>query len=173
MEQKRTLILTGSGKGKTTSAFGMALRTLGHGGKVAVIQFIKHDGGYGEVKALRTFSKAEVHCCGLGFTPKYEDSPQWERHEKAAQEGWVLAQKFMQDESVNLVILDEVFYPIQYGFIHEDEVISALSSSRGNVILTGRNASEKMKQYADTVSVIESPSHGYQRGILAQEGFEF
>ena len=88
MKGSRILVLTGPGKGKTTSAFGMALRALGHGGKVAVIQFIKHDGSYGEVVALRQFPNAEVVCSGAGFTGRARDEESRERHASAARDGW-------------------------------------------------------------------------------------
>ena len=130
MKGSRILVLTGPGKGKTTSAFGMALRALGHGGKVAVIQFIKHDGSYGEVVALRQFPNAEV---------------------------------------------DEIFYPLNYGFISVAEVVDALKKITPGkvVVLTGRDAPEEMIAVADTVSRIECVRHAFQQGIKAQRNVEF
>lgn len=178
MEKTRVLIITGDGKGKTTSAFGMALRSLGHGERVSVVQFIKHDGDYGEVVSLRQFPDAEVICSGLGFTPKREDSPQWARHEKAAQEGWKTAIQRMQESSINTIILDELFYPVRFGLIPLEEVVTAVldfqQSEEGRIlVMTGRNAPEELIQLADTVSRIECVKHAFQQGIKAQERFEY
>lgn len=174
----RFLILTGDGKGKTTSAFGMALRTLGHGGAVAVIQFIKHDGSYGEVTALRSFPQAEVVCSGLGFTPRDKDSPQWARHREAAREGWKIACERMRDLAVQTVICDEVFYPFYYGMISEEELIEAVQDFRQSgrdriLIMTGRNAPESLMTLADTVSRIDCVRHALQEGVKSQEKFEY
>lgn len=171
----RILILTGDGKGKTTSAFGMALRALGRGWRVAVVQFIKHEGSGGEVVALRRFPEAEVICSGLGFTPKRADSPQWTRHEAAAKEGWRQARRLLQDPAVGLVVLDEIFYPVRFGMIDADELAACLQElPEGKVaVLTGRNAPERLLRVADTVSQIECVKHALQSGVAAQEGFEF
>ena len=170
--------MTGEGKGKTTSAFGMALRTLGHGGRVSVVQFIKHDGSYGEVEALRRFPEAEVVCSGVGFTPRREDSPQWERHEQAAREGWQTAWGRMQDSDLQTIILDEIFYPIHYGLISLKEVVSAVRDFREGekgriLVMTGRNAPEELVQLADTVSGVQCVKHALQDGIKAQRGVEY
>lgn len=175
MASKRILIITGDGKGKTTSAFGMALRAIGHGRKVSVIQFIKHDGGYGEVAALRRFPEAEVVCSGLGFTPKQPDSPQWEKHRAAALAGWELARQRMADDETSVIILDEFFYPVRYGLIDENEACKAIAAlpEGKTLIMTGRNAPESLTALADTVSSIGCIRHALQQGTPAQEGFEY
>ncbi len=175
MTPPRILILTGNGKGKTTSAFGMALRTLGHGGRVCVIQFIKHDGGYGETRALRLIPGAEVHCTGLGFTPRQPDSPLREKHAEAARAGWELARARLTAPEPQMVILDEVFYPLNYGFLEEAPLLEALSRlPEGKiVILTGRNAPEALMERADTVSHIECVKHALSSGIKSQQNVEW
>lgn len=178
MEQNRVLVVTGDGKGKTTAAFGMALRALGHGGRVAVVQFIKHDGGYGEVEALRTFPEAEVVCSGLGFTPRCEDSPQWKRHAQAACEGWKTALSRVRDADIRTVVLDEVFYPVKYGQIPLDEAVAVvrefLRGEGGRVlVMTGRDAPEELIALADTVSRVECVKHALQAGVKAQENVEY
>lgn len=172
---KRILILTGDGKGKTTSAFGMALRALGRGRRVAVVQFIKHEGAGGEVAALRRFPEAEVVCSGLGFTPKRADSPQWARHEAAAKEGWQAACRLIRDPAVGLVVLDEVFYPIQFGLLDASELAAWLKEMPEGkfAVLTGRHAPGCLVEMADTVSRVECVKHALQGGVEAQEGFEF
>lgn len=178
MEQNRVLIVTGDGKGKTTSAFGMALRALGHGQRAAVVQFIKHDGGYGEVEALRLLPGAEVICSGLGFTPRHEDSPQWERHADAARGGWRCALERMRDEAIRTLVLDEVFYPIKYGHISLEDALDAVrefqQSGGGRVlVMTGRGAPEELVTLADTVSRVECVKHALQSDVKAQENVEF
>lgn len=175
MKGSRILVMTGPGKGKTTSAFGMALRALGHGGKVAVVQFIKHDGSYGEVVALRQFPNAEVVCSGEGFTGRARDEESRERHASAARDGWRLARERLEDESVGTVVLDEIFYPLNYGFIPVEEVVEALKKiGPGKVaVLTGRDAPEEITAVADTVSRIECVRHAFQQGVKAQRKVEF
>lgn len=175
MKGSRILVLTGPGKGKTTSAFGMALRALGHGGKVAVVQFIKHDGSYGEVVALRQFPNAEVVCSGEGFTGRARDEESRERHASAARDGWRVAREKLADESVGTVILDEIFYPLNYGFLPIAEVLDALKKIAPGkvVVLTGRDAPEEIVAVADTVSRIECVRHAFQQGVKAQRNVEF
>lgn len=175
MKGSRILVLTGPGKGKTTSAFGMALRALGHGGKVAVVQFIKHDGSYGEVVALRQFPNAEVVCSGEGFTGRARDEESRERHASAARDGWRQARQRLEDDSVGTVILDEIFYPLNYGFIPVAEVVDALKRIVPGkvVVLTGRDAPEEIIAVADTVSRIECVRHAFQQGVKAQRNVEF
>lgn len=172
---RRILILTGNGKGKTTSAFGMALRALGHGYGVGVVQFIKHEGASGEVAALRRFPEAEVVCSGLGFTPKCADSPQWARHAAAAVAGWEAAEGFLSDPGKRCVVLDEMFYPLHFGLLSVEAVARALRElPDGKIaVLTGRRAPEELLALADTVSRVECVKHAWQRGVAAQEGFEF
>ena len=178
MDKNRILIMTGSGKGKTTSAFGMALRVWGHGGRVSVIQSIKHESGSGEVEALRSLPGCEVVCTGLGFTPRRNDETAWREHESAAQQGWELACDKLRDMSVRLVVLDEVFYPIRYGWLTEERVEPILrrfanEEAERILIMTGRNAPEWCINLADTVSSIQEIKHALRQGIVAQEGVEY
>lgn len=166
MKGSRILVMTGPGKGKTTSAFGMALRALGHGSKIAVVQFIKHDGSYGEVVALRQFPNAEVVCSGEGFTGRARDEESRERHASAAWERLAAG-------SAGTVILDEIFYLLNYGFIPVVEVGEALKEIGPGkvVVLTGRDAPEEIMAVAGTVSRIECVKHAFQQGSQgAEEG---
>lgn len=175
MKSSRILVMTGPGKGKTTSAFGMALRALGHGSKAAVVQFIKHDGSYGEVVALRQFPNAEIVCSGEGFTGRARDEESRERHASAARDGWRMALERLADESVGTVVLDEIFYPLNYGFIPVAEVVEALKKTGPGkvVVLTGRDAPEEIMAVADTVSRIECVKHAFEQGVKAQRKVEF
>ncbi len=172
---KRILILTGDGKGKTTSAFGMALRALGRNRRVGVVQFIKHEGAGGEAEALRRLPGAEVVCSGLGFTPKRADSPQWARHAAAAVAGWEAAKRFLIDPDLATVVLDEIFYPIHFGMIDERDVAEVLEKMPDGkiAVLTGRRAPDALVALADTVSRVECVKHALSQGVKAQEGFEF
>lgn len=168
-------VLTGPGEGRAASALGMALRALGHGGKVSVVQFIRHDGAYGEVVALQQFPNAEVVYSGTGFTDRARDEESRERHASAARDGWRLARERLADESVGTVVLDEIFYPLNYGFIPVEEVVEALKSiAPGKVVLlTGRDAPEEVVAVADTVSRVECVKHAYHQGVKAQRKVEF
>lgn len=175
MKHSLILVLTGPGKGKTASTFGMALRALGYGQQVAVVQFIKHDGSYGEVVALRQFLNAEVVCSGVGFTGGARDEGVRERPASAARQGWLTALERLKDDSVDTVILDEIFYPLNYGFIPVADVVEALQhlASGKVVVLTGRDVPAEIVNMADTVSSVECVKHAFQQGIKAQENVEF
>ncbi len=172
--RSRIFIVTGEGKGKTTSAFGMALRSLGHGCRAAVIQFVKRESG-GEAEALRRIPGAEVLCCGLGFLPRREDAVRREAHLKAARDGWRLAQERLTDPAVGTVVLDEIFHIMRFGALDEASVGAALRAlPEGKiVVLTGRGAPESLIALADTVSRIECVKHAFRQGIRAQECAEF
>ena len=169
------IVFTGNGKGKTTASLGMALRTIGHGYKVAIIQFIKGGWTTGEEKALKNFpSKIHWHSLGEGFTWETQDRI---RDEKLVQEAWQLAKKYIKNESYKLIILDEINIATKLGYLSSEEIITFLKSlgnRKNHVVLTGRGASESIINYADLVTEMKLMRHPFkEQGIKAQKCIEF
>jgi cob(I)alamin adenosyltransferase len=167
------MVFTGNGKGKTTAALGMALRAMGHGIKVCVVQFIKGSRGCGEREAVQRFSDLMTfHVTGRGFTWTSDDV---QKDKIAAREGWALACAMMADGRYGLVILDELTYLIRYGFLTETAVLAALGQRPAgqHVVITGRNASAGLLAAADLVTEMHVVKHPYAAGIKAQAGIEF
>lgn len=165
------MVITGDGKGKTTSALGQALRMAGHGRKVAFLQCIKNR-PCGEHQALQHLSQwIDFKLLGAGFT--------WTRdlktHEQAAQNAWEHIQKVLSDPTYALVVLDEFTYVLNKGFVSWPELQQALSHRPPtmHVLITGRQAPEPLCQMADLVSVIQAHKHPYTQGIASQAGVEF
>ncbi|NOQ45465.1 MAG: cob(I)yrinic acid a,c-diamide adenosyltransferase [Desulfobulbaceae bacterium] len=177
MSEKKTkgllLVLTGNGKGKTTSALGLAFRALGHGHKVSMIQFLKGSWKYGEMESAKSFSHLlDFHVMGRGFTWKSDDI---EKDIVVACEAWEFAKKTIQDNKHHLVILDELTYLINYKMIAEQEIIDTLLArpEAMHVVVTGRGASENLIRAADLVTEMQEIKHPYKNGIKAQKGIEF
>jgi len=169
------IVFTGNGKGKTTAALGMALRALGHGSKVAIIQFIKGGWETGEEKALRNFSKkVSWHSLGEGFTWETQDRI---KDENLVKEAWNLAKKYIEDESYKLVILDEINIATKLGYLTEEEIINFLKcikTKNNHIVLTGRGASKSILELADLVSEMKLVKHPFRdQGIKAQKCVEF
>jgi len=169
------IVFTGCGKGKTTASLGMALRTIGHGHKVAIIQFIKGGWSTGEEKALKSFSSyVSWHSLGEGFTWETQDRI---RDEKLVREAWKLAQEYINDESYRLIILDEINIATKLGYLHSEEIIKFLKSSnnrKNHVVLTGRGACDSLINFADLVSEVKLIKHPFkEQGIKAQKCVEF
>ena len=169
------IVFTGNGKGKTTASLGMALRTIGHGHKVAMIQFIKGGWTTGEEKALKNLSSnISWHSLGEGFTWETQDRI---RDEKLVQEAWQLAKKYIKDESYKLIILDEINIATKLGYLDSEEIISFLKSlknRKNHIVLTGRGASDSIINYADLVSEMKLLKHPFkEQGIKAQKCVEF
>lgn len=166
------IVLTGNGKGKTSSAFGTAIRSLGYGFKVAIVQFIKGEGECGERNFLEQHPLVSYLAMSTGFTWETQDR---DADTLAAQVVWQEAEKFLKDSSIHLVILDELTYMLKYGYLKESEVFNALNSRPANqhVIVTGRAASKKLMDLADTVSEIKVIKHAFDKGIKAQKGIEW
>lgn len=179
MKQARGLIqvYTGDGKGKTTAAFGVALRTLGHGGRVGVVQFFKYPAkskalNEGAFRAFEKFgSRFRIWSFGGGFTWRVAR----EENAEAVQKAWQKCCKILQDPKYTLVILDEVNIALKYEFLKSTEVIKALKKRpvAQQVILTGRGAPQPLIRLADLVSEMRCVKHPFTRGILAQPGIEF
>ena len=169
------IVFTGNGKGKTTASLGMALRTIGHGYKVAIIQFIKGGWSTGEEKALKNLSSnVSWHSLGEGFTWETQDRI---RDEKLVKEAWKLAQKYIKDESYKLIILDEINIATKLGYLASEEIISffkSLNNRKNHVVLTGRGASDSIISYADLVTEMKQIRHPFkEQGIKAQKCIEF
>ena len=169
------IVFTGNGKGKTTASLGMALRTIGHGYKVAIIQFIKGGWTTGEEKALKNLSSnVSWHSLGEGFTWETQDRI---RDEKLVQEAWKLAKNYIKDESYKLVILDEINIATKLGYLASEEIISffkSLNNRKNHVVLTGRGASDSIISYADLVTEMKQIRHPFkEQGIKAQKCIEF
>jgi len=169
------IVFTGNGKGKTTASLGMALRTIGHGYKVAIIQFIKGGWTTGEEKALKNLSSSiSWHSLGEGFTWETQDRI---RDEKLVQEAWQLSKKYIKNESYKLIILDEINIATKLGYLAPEEIITFLKSlndRKNHIVLTGRGASETIINQADLVTEMKLIKHPFkEQGIKAQKCIEF
>ncbi|MCL1060310.1 cob(I)yrinic acid a,c-diamide adenosyltransferase [Shewanella gelidimarina] len=165
------LVLTGNGKGKSTSGFGTVARAVGHGKKAAVIQFIKGNWECGE-RTLLEGAGVDFHVMGTGFTWETQDK---EKDTAAAVKAWDQAEKLLQDESVDLVMLDELTYMVSYHYLDVERVIKALQNrpKMQHVIVTGRACHRAIIEIADTVSEVQPIKHAFEAGIKAQPGFDY
>ncbi|GBG13824.1 cob(I)alamin adenosyltransferase [Novimethylophilus kurashikiensis] len=170
-EKGLLLVLTGNGKGKSSSAFGMAARALGHGMKVGVAQFIKGRSDTGEEAFFRQHPNIEWHVLGEGFTWDTQDR---ERDVQKAREGWEIAKRMLTDPSFNLVILDELTYTMNYGYLDADTVLADIAARpvMQHVVVTGRAASQGLIDAADTVTELMDVKHAWRAGIKAQPGID-
>tara|TARA_S200000501_G_scaffold72475_1_gene64466 strand:- start:107 stop:802 length:696 start_codon:yes stop_codon:yes gene_type:complete len=169
------IVFTGNGKGKTTASLGMALRTIGHGHKVAIIQFIKGGWTTGEEKALKMLSpNISWHSLGEGFTWETQDRV---RDEELVKGAWQLAKTFIKNESYKLIILDEINIATKLGYLSPKEIITfmqSLNNRKNHIVLTGRGASESIINQADLVTEMKLIKHPFkEQGIKAQECIEF
>jgi len=170
----RTLIFTGEGKGKTTAAFGMVLRAVGHGQRVLVVQFIKSNAATGELLACARLPQVEVVQIGRGFVPPRTHAA-YAGHRETAGEALLFARKAVESKKYDLIVLDEICGAIAHGLIEEDDVIGMLTSPERTacIVLTGRHTTMQLMAQADTVTEMKCIQHGYAQGITAQEGVEF
>ncbi|GCF88525.1 cob(I)yrinic acid a,c-diamide adenosyltransferase [Shewanella sp. M16] len=165
------LVLTGNGKGKSTSGFGTVARAVGHGKKAAVVQFIKGTWECGERNLLEG-AGVEFHVMGTGFTWETQDK---EKDTAAAVLAWEAAEKLLQDESIDCVMLDELTYMVSYHYLDVERVLSALKNRppMQHVIITGRACHRAIIELADTVSEVQPIKHAFEAGIKAQQGFDY
>ena len=173
MAQGLLLVFTGNGKGKTTSALGLAVRAAGHNQRVAFIQFIKGSWQYGELDAIKRYEDLiDLHVMGRGFTWQ---SDNLEEDKKLAQSGWQLAQEAMASGQYHLVVLDEFTYLLKFGFLELTEVLDVLGRRQANlhVAITGRDAPARLIEMADLVTEMREVKHPFQAGVKAQAGIEF
>jgi cob(I)alamin adenosyltransferase len=174
-DQERSLLvlLTGDGKAKTTSGFGMVLRTLGWGQRAAVVQFIKGTQHSGEELLLRErFPEVPLIQMGTGFT---WDSQNFAGDQAAAERTWAEAARLLQDPQLDLLLLDELTYMLAYRFLDEAMVLAALQQRRPglSVVVTGRGGGTALRELADTVSEVRNVKHSYEQGIKARKGIDY
>jgi cob(I)alamin adenosyltransferase len=172
-EQGIAVLLTGNGKGKSSSAFGMVMRALGYGQKVGVVQFIKGVQLSGEEIYIREkCPQVTFYQMGTGFT--------WDTQDKsadieAAKRTWAIAAPMLADDSYDLVVLDELTYMIAYKYLDETMILDALSSRPSNqsVVVTGRGGGSALQDIMDTVSEVKEVKHAYNSGIKARKGVDY
>ncbi len=170
-DQGVLLVLTGNGKGKSSSAFGMLARALGHGMQVGVVQFIKGSFSTGEEAFFRRFPEVRYHVMGEGFTWETQDR---ERDLQAAATAWDRAKELLADPEVSLVVLDELNIALKYQYVDLDELLEALRNrpDMQHVVVTGRGAPQALIDAADTVTEMQVVKHAFKDGIRAQKGVE-
>jgi len=173
-EERGLLIVhTGKGKGKTTAAMGLAMRCVGHGMKVGIVQFVKGVWHTGERDVLAEFPDlCVIRAMGEGFTWDTQDR---QRDLAAAARAWETAKEMMADPSYRMVILDELNIVLRYDYLPLEEVLEALKSKPRNlhVVVTGRNAKEELIEAADLVTEMTQVKHPFRSGVKAQVGVEF
>jgi cob(I)alamin adenosyltransferase len=173
-EERGLLIVhTGAGKGKSTAAFGMVLRCIGHGMRVGIVQFVKGAWGTGERDVLTKFPElVTCRAMGEGFTWDTQDR---ERDIAAARAAWETAKEMIADPGYSLVLLDELNIVLRYDYLLLDEVLETLRSKPRDlhVIVTGRNAKPELIELADLVTEMTMVKHPFRAGVKAQKGIEF
>lgn len=171
-EQGVLLVLTGPGKGKSSSGFGMLARALGHGMKVGVVQFIKGAFSTGEEAFFRNLPNVDYHVMGQGYTWDTQDR---ERDVEAANTAWAEAKRMLQDESYHLILLDELNIALRYEYLDIDQVLDDLQArpAMQHAVVTGRYAPQQLIDLADTVTEMKVVKHAFKdQGIKAQKGVE-
>ena len=173
IERGVSLLLTGKGKGKSSSAFGMVMRALGYGHKIGVVQFIKGEQLSGEEIYLREHCpQIEFYQMGTGFT--------WDTQDKsgdiaAAKNTWEHAKRMLKDASLDLVVMDELTYMIAFKYLDEAEIVDTIENrpTEQSVVVTGRGGGSKLISIMDTVSEIKDVKHAYTSGIKARKGVDY
>lgn len=173
VERGVLVVNTGTGKGKSSAAFGLVARAIGHGMKVAVVQFVKSRADTGEEGFYRRFpNQVRWHVMGEGFTWETQDGA---RDAAAAQAAWQQALAYLADPSVGMVVLDEITYAFKYGWLDVAAVVAALQARppMQHAIATGRAAPKELVDAADTVSEVRMVKHAFAAGVKAMPGVEF
>ena len=173
LERGVCILLTGNGKGKTSSAFGMVMRAMGYGYKVGVVQFIKGAQLSGEELYVREkCPEIEFYQMGTGFTWDTQDR---EGDIKAAQDTWAVARPMLDDPSYDLVVLDEITYMLAYKYLPEETILEAIANRPRNqsVVVTGRGGGSALQQLMDTVSEVKEIKHAFQAGVKARLGVDY
>ncbi|MCB1917891.1 MAG: cob(I)yrinic acid a,c-diamide adenosyltransferase [Rhodocyclaceae bacterium] len=170
-DQGLLLVLTGNGKGKSSSAFGMVARALGHGLHVGVAQFVKGRSDTGEEGFFRRQPGITWHVLGEGFTWETQDLA---RDTETAQRAWAVARGMLRDERLHLVVLDELAYPLRYGWLDSAAVLDDLAARppMQHAVLTGRGMPDALVAAADTVSELRDVKHAFRAGVRAQVGID-
>lgn len=173
VEKGLLIVHTGKGKGKTTAAFGLVLRALGHGKKIGIVQFVKGQWETGERVALEKFGdQVTVNTMGEGFTWETQDR---QRDIAAAKSAWEKAKTLIADDIHDIVLLDELNIVLRYDYLDLAEIVAALNArpAMKHVIVTGRNAKDEMIEAADLVTEMMQVKHPFRSGVKAQIGIEF
>jgi len=172
-ERGVAILLTGDGKGKSSSAFGMVMRSLGYGYNVGVVQFIKGQQLSGEELFIRDkHPEVEFYQMGTGFTWNTQDRS---GDIAAAEETWAVAEKMLQNENLHLVVLDELTYMLGYKYLDEDKVLDAIRNRpvEQSVVVTGRGGGAAIRELVDTVAKINDIKHAFRAGVKARKGVDF
>ena len=177
-ERGVVIVLTGDGKGKSSSGFGTALRCLGHGYKVAIVQFIKGTWECGEKNFLTesifrdAVPQLEYYVMGTGFTWETQNA---ELDRQAAEQVWAECEHVLRDPTIHLVLLDELTYMLNFKYLDKEKILTAINNrpANQNVIITGRGAKQYLIDMADTVSEIKAVKHAFDQGVKAQKGIEW
>ncbi len=174
MPDARILILTGKGRGKTTSAIGTAVRAAGHGIRVYIMQFIKKPDATGEAMFCSAIDTIDIEQGGVGFVPP-PGTPAWEKHRDAAADALARAREAVGTGRYGMIVLDEVCTAASLQLLEAGEVLAFIRTLAPDMIavLTGRDCPASLANAADTVSEIEHIKHGLDRGIRAQRGVEY
>ena len=173
IEKGLLIVHTGKGKGKSTAAMGLAVRAIGNGMKVGIVQFVKGVWETGERGVLDKFPElCVIKAMGEGFSWETQDR---QRDIQAAENAWQMAKDMMDDESFDLIILDELNIPLRYDNLDIDAVVKTLRDKRErlHVVVTGRNAKEPLLEAADLVTEMTMVKHPFRAGVKAQKGIEF
>lgn len=173
IEQGVSVLLTGDGKGKTSSAFGMVIRALGYGQRVGIVQFIKGAQPSGEETFVKNhLPDVTLYQMGTGFT--------WDTQDRAgdiaaAERTWEQARAMLEDETYDLVVLDELTYMLAFDYLPEQDVIGALTGRPAgqSVVVTGRGGGQALREAMDTVSEVKEIKHAYRAGIMARQGVDY
>ena len=171
-ERGIVLLLTGDGKGKSSSAFGMVFRSLGYGHKVGIVQFIKGEQLSGEELYVRNhLPELALHQMGTGFTWDTQDRS---KDKQAAETAWLYAERLLQDPDVRLVVLDEITYMLAYQYLDEDRILNAIKQRprEQSVVMTGRGGGAALRELADTISEVKDIKHAFRSGIKARTGVD-
>lgn len=170
-EKGLLLVITGNGKGKSTSGFGTIARAVGHGQKCAVAQFIKGTWDNGERNLLEKLG-VEFQVMATGFTWETQNK---ETDTQAAQQVWQECKRMLKDESLDVLLFDELTYMVSYGYIDLDDVVNALAQRphMQSVVITGRGAHRTLIEMADTVSEVRNVKHAFESGIKALKGVDW
>lgn len=170
-EKGLLLVITGNGKGKSTSGFGTIARAVGHGQKCAVAQFIKGTWDNGERNLLEKLG-VEFQVMATGFTWETQNK---ETDTQAAQQVWQECKRMLKDESLDVLLFDELTYMVSYGYIDLDDVVDALAQRphMQSVVITGRGAHRTLIEMADTVSEVRNVKHAFESGIKALKGVDW
>ncbi|HXV66559.1 MAG TPA: cob(I)yrinic acid a,c-diamide adenosyltransferase [Nitrosopumilaceae archaeon] len=170
------IVYTGGGKGKTTASLGMALRAVGHGHKICMIQFIKGSWSYGEMNSVKRLEpELEFIISGKGFVGIIDDKSPKEDHIKIAQEAIKISKQKIKSGKYDLVILDEINYAVNLGLVDIKDVISLIKSKpeKLNLVLTGNHAKPEIIELADLVTEMKEIKHPFKSGIKAKKGIDF